>query len=225
MVAGAAMGCGRLDFGRVCTVTFCDDFDRTTPVATGWSSMAISGGAALAIDSAKAVTPPSSLLATFDASTTGTAFLSNLLAPIATTSTTLTFALDIDASDMTGHVHLADLVWNALPAPCTALTFAITRTSNAGSPVVVFEELYTGCGGTVDTTLPIADGAFHEIELDVRLDTASARVAVDGNAVVDHATLVALPQSTVRVRLGPAAINNVTAPWMVRYDDLAVDVR
>jgi len=235
---GALAACGRFDFDPIaaiatdapagCTHTFCDNFDRPTGVAVGWTSSMVTGGT-LAIDNSTSVSPPGSLAVAFDASNAGVAYLSESFTPLAQTGVHYAFDLDLETADTTGEVDIADLLWLSYPAPCTGLGFFVVRTRDLTPAQLVLQETYNNCaGGNIDTPIPVASSGFSHLDVDVQVGAAGVahvQVAVDGVLQIDRAVQVDVPPSQLELRFGVPFTAAVNAPWSVHYDNVAVDLR
>ena len=232
-------GCGRYEFdpltdasaasdasddapGTCAGHTFCDDFDRATPVSTGWDELVNTGGT-ISIVTGTSVSGPKSLLVAMPTAAVGVA---NLRKTFPRTATHARISFDLSYATANGGIAELDLVqlqWLELPAPCTNFGYYLVRDSTGP---LIMQETYTGCGGNVNT--PLAFGAgFHHVDMEVWFGLpAAARVTVqiDGAMVFDTMPIREIPASTLLLDFGVPSQRDIIAPWEVRYDDLTVDL-
>jgi hypothetical protein len=229
-------GCGRVDFDPLrdgattvdgtaaCTHTFCDDFDRTTPPVTGWSSDVASDGT-LVIDDTTSVSAPSSLRV--DAPLPGPAsmFLVEDLPGMASAAIHVEFELAVGQRDDGAEVDLMQLTWLPAPPPCTLFGYFIVKDDTGPMEL---QETFSGCGAAnSNDTFPfgIADG-FHHVAIDISLGAQAAtrlHVAIDGTTVVDKPADRDVPASALELRLGEGT-RTPSVEWIVHYDDVIVDL-
>jgi hypothetical protein len=229
----ALAGCGRVGFDvgsgdavGGCGHTFCDNFDRTTAVDTGWDSANLVGGSMLAIDTSVVSSGSGSLAVTLVPGAGNIAALSKTFSLIAQVYVNYAFDLQLDMVDTTGEVDLADLTWEPSPPGCGELGFFITRA--AALDQVALQETYGMCGPLTDTPVVIGSG-FHHIEVDTQIGAATVahvRVTVDGTIVaVDKAVPVDVPPSAVKLAFGAPYESGVGTPWLLHLDNLTVDIQ
>ena len=221
----AISACGRVAFDpRVdaagdappvgCQHTFCDDFDRATGLADGWTS---SAGSDLSLDQG-------SLRVAFPPTVADSEYLEIDLAPVAQTSARYAFDMDLETTDMTAETDLATLAWLTPPPGCTVLGFFIVRTRAFTPPMLVLQETYAGCASNIDDPIPAPPG-FHHYEVDVAFgSTGHVTVLVDGVVAVDRVPAAAVPASQLTFRLGAPSIQDAEQPWLIHYDNLAIDL-
>jgi hypothetical protein len=224
----ALAACGRLNFGEVdsvdgspdpCPVTFCDDFDRTGAIVDGWDEITMSGGTLALVDGQL----------TAEAGDQGSAVLGKQL-PMATASV----RVDVDvefAAGMNGEIDLLQLRWLTPPAPCGVFGYFFVRDRNG--PVALQETYHCPAEMNINDDLPtfpsIAPSGRHHLSMEITIGaagTATARVEIDGNPdVVTQLDMHDVPASAIELRLGIAFADDNTSAWLVRYDNLLVDVR
>lgn len=209
---------GAVDASPACTVTFCDNFDRTGAVTGGWDVGTVAG-------SPMAMLTNGQLQIILDAVGDSRFLVKSLPAP----TTFVRVAFEISYTSATPGIAEIDLVqlrWNT-PAPgCTSQGFYLVRNSTGPFDL---QETYAGCSANVDTALvDLANSGLHTVEMTVVLGALNAaRIEVS----IDHATpttVVAahpIPSSTLQLGLGAGAVRDVTTPWDIRYDNLTVDVQ
>jgi hypothetical protein len=229
-------GCGRIGFGTDAiqdggetddgstdsgpSCTFCDDFDRVTPVDATWTTFVASGGTAQ-LSNAASVSSPSSLLVDVAFPISGVVYLRKDL-PMATISAKVSVDLTLDQVGSTGDGDIVQLGWVTLPPPCTGLAMILIA---AGGDMQL-QETYVNCGGLVYTNTPLGGAGFHHVQLEVDLDPSRrVRVLVDGVVRVDKPIAVPMPPSQLNLNVGFPYISGITQPWAIRYDNVRVDLQ
>ena len=241
-------GCGRLGFGETsppsdgatdasadapgdttlsCGHTFCDDFDRNTPLDTGWDRLDNTGAAILELDGA----PPEGFFTVeLPAPALEGGFLvKNFAPPVANGSVRIAFDIEYSSADPSlAEIDMIQLQWDTPPAPCTSFGFFLVR-DGAGTGPFNLQETYGGCGGNENTALEDLDNLpRRRIEMIVTLGAiggAQVRVEIDGVPFVDKVVSHAVPPSPLTLRLGGGAVRDMSAPWKISYDNLEVDVQ
>ncbi len=217
----AVSACGRVAFDPLvdappvgCQHTFCDDFDRADGLADGWTS-SVGGDLSLEAGALRVAFPP----------TAGDSeYLELDLAPVAQTSARYAFDMELETTDTTAETDLAALEWLAPPPGCSALGFYIVRTRAFTPPMLVLQETYAGCATNIDDPIPAPPG-FHRYEVDVVFgSTGHVTVTVDGVVAVDRVPAAPVPASQLSFRLGAPNIQDAEQPWLIHYDNLAIDL-
>jgi hypothetical protein len=231
-VAVALLGCGRRNFDPLadggpgapdgsagCGSTFCDDFDRLPPVSEGWDGMSSNNNATIKLSSM------GTLVINLPADGDGAFLIKNL--PAATSLVTIAFRIKYaSTSPGTAEVDLVQLRWDTAAAGCASEGFFLVRDSTGPFDL---QETYTGCGGNVNTALvDLANTGFHSVKMTIMLGAVPAahiRVAIDALAPFEITAAHAIPSSTMTLSLGGAAVRDVTTPFSIEYDDLAIQVQ
>ncbi len=242
------VGCGRLGFGETapgdgltdtvadtpgdtalsCGHTFCDDFDRTTPLETGWDRIDNTGNAVLSLDDSDPV-DRFFLLELPSPNLEGGFLVKQLPAPTATGSVRIAFDLEYSSADASvTEIDLVQLQWDILPPPCTSFGFFLVR-DGAGTGPFNLQETFGGCGGNEDTPIKDLDNLPpRRVEMTITLGaigTAGVRIDLDGENFVDKLVSHAVDPSPLTLRLGGGAVRDVMAEWKIAYDNLEVDVQ
>jgi hypothetical protein len=228
-MAIALAGCGRINIdahddsgsAAACIHTFCDDFDRAPPADRGWTGAVVAGGT-LALDSSESVSPPSSLLTTIAFPSTAGVYLTKDL-PVMQTALHASLDIELATTTLDAEIDLFQIVWVAAPQPCTAFGYFLVRDS---TNVMVMQETYVGCGTSVNDILPFPAG-FHHVVVDIAagaIGTATVRIEIDGVLALDKQVDHAIPASALTIALGAPGVRATTGPWLIRYDNLIVDV-
>lgn len=240
------VGCGRLGFGEQtapgdgaadapdtpgdttlsCGHTFCDDFDRTTPLETGWDRIDNTGNAVLSLDDSDPV-DGFFLLQLPSPDLEGGFLVKQLPAPTATGSVRIAFDLEYSSDDPSvAEIDLVQLQWDILPMTCTSFGFFLVRD---GTGPFNLQETYGGCGGNENTPMEDIDNEPpRRVEMTLTLGavgTAQIRVDLDGKNVIDKLVSHAVLPSPLTLRLGGGAVRDVMAEWKIAYDNLEVDVQ
>jgi len=214
---------GGIDTASACGHTFCDDFDRA-PFLTGWDAFDNTGAANLAVSSETSTSAPNAYLIELPAPQLEGGFLVKRF-PTTTTSATIAFQIQYTSTTPgTAEIDLVQLLWDTLPAGCTSFGYILVRD---GTGPFGLQETYGGCGGNEDTAFSALENLpFHPIVMTVTfgpVGTARVQVDVDG-ARIDKATSHAIDPSALTLRLGGGAVRDMSAPWLIRYDDVVVDL-
>lgn len=229
----ALVGCGRLGFGAStdaaapdlasCGHTFCDDFERTSPIAGPWDSAMVVGGT-LTLDTGTLVAQ--------SPANGDRAFLVKAL-PRAQQSVHVEADVTFDAG-IDGEIDLIQLHWNDTPTFCTAgAAFGYFLVRDQTGPVVI-QETYVNCGAPTSSNdimnswPSTGPGSKHHVTIDVTMgdvNVATLRAQVDSSLDVSRAiTAHPVPPSVIEIRLGTPGVMNETQGWQVRYDNVIADV-
>ena len=228
----AIPACGRLDFEPIadampagCGHTFCDNFDRSTPVGAPWTAADTSGGT-LVLDPSVRVSAPNGLLVDVPFPLTGAVYLTEAL-PRADISIHVELDLDLEQTDATAEIDLVQVLWVPPPAPCDAFGYFFVRDDTGP---LELQETFVNCGAaSSNDTFPFGVGnGFHHLALDIQLGalgTAALQVQVDGASVVDKLADRDVPASALELRLGAPGTRTTSVAWRIRYDNVIVDLR
>jgi hypothetical protein len=206
------------DMPPPCAFTFCDTFDRDPPLQGAWDNATSSSGALqqLIANEYQLALPAPAL---------HNGFLEKTF-PASATRAKLMFRLSYaSATPGTAEIDLVQLKWNALPMGCTSFGYYLVRD---GTGPFGLQETYGGCGGNENTSLGDRDNSgYHDVLVLVTfgaIGDARIRVDVDGTTLVEKATSHAIAPSDLMLRLGGGAIRNMSDPWLIRYDDVFVQI-
>lgn len=224
-------GCGRLAFdergdgvdGPVgCGHTFCDDFDRTTPVDTGWSSLDTTAGGTGAIDTNQLLLTVPTMTPTMEI---GSAVLEVKVPGTFTTHASVELDLAMATTTvMNTEVDLVRLAWDIPPAGCTTFEFVLVR--DGTGPFNLQETYDAGCvtGGNIEHfNIDLLNKPIAKIRLEVD-SSRTLTLAVDGVEIVREVAAHAVTPSSLTLGIGANVVRNGQTPWMVRYDNVVVDL-
>lgn len=233
LAALLSTGCGRWYFDPVtdagdaaaepdapsCVHTFCDDFNRATPVGTGWN------GVDKVNDPVQEILNGQYHIVVNDI--TDRAILDKLF-PTVPTKLTLGFSLAYtNASPATPPDQEIDLVrvrWQTPPVgTCTSYGMYLVRD---GTGPFNLQETYAGCGGNVNTAVRNLDNQpATNVQLAITFGPPTRiRVALDGVEIIEKAAMHDAGPSAILVSIGTDVVRNVISDWDFRYDDVYVDV-
>lgn len=212
-----------------CGHTFCDNFDRPSPLEATWDNVSKSAPTTLGYTTL-AISPPQAYQV--DIPLTGAlenGFLEKHL-PLATTSAIVDVQLGHESTSPGGtEFDLVQLHWEMLPVegttPCTAFGFYLVRDR---TDQFNLQETFGGCGTNQQNYLPdLTNMGMHHVRMEITFGSpAHLRLYIDDVLTsIDHDVANhPVPPSTILLRVGAGASRIPTAPWTFRYDDLTVDL-
>lgn len=209
--------------GTACSHDFCDEFDGPDPWAL-WGYY-YTEGANLTLDATSFRSAPTSLRVDFPSTGGGPAAREGWVQSTFTVASKIRLAFDLELplSDDSGDVHVAVIEPVTLPSGYE-YAFVALAIDWADLDVVAWWKLE----GSPDDNLYVKIGAktspWRRLNLEWETQTGKMTGWPEGAAPTSGTTPFALPaDSEVRVAVGVRRIWN-SEPWVVRIDDVAIDV-
>ena len=234
VVALLLTGCGRWYFDPVadaggsdvappdvpaCAHTFCDDFNRATPVIAGWNGNTLIGDPTREIENGQYhvvvndINDRADLLQGFPAVT------SKITVGFSLRYTNATPSMPADQE-----IDLVRLSWQTLPVG-TCTTYGVFLVRDGTGPFNL-QETYQGCGANVNTTIRnLVNLPATNVVLSVTFGPPTRiRIALDGVEVIEQAAAHDAAPGALQLGIGADVVRNVVSDWDFRYDDVYVDV-
>jgi hypothetical protein len=229
------------DAGRFCTTTgashtFCDDFDDrpASDVQGAWDEALTTNGATLALGSSSFTSPPRALLAQLPIIASSSDLVAGVRKGFGTKVAAIEFAFDVvvDAYGATTNaggaaialVDVGPLTYTLVvddPSHSSFQEGFQTAPDAQGTPVVhaIHGGLPIDVWGRVDCTLTFMEGTTAgQIVITYTVNGATTKLLDEMLQPVQAA-----PGTLTRLRIGAGA-HQPASPWVIRYDDVTVDV-
>lgn len=196
--------------------TFCQDFDEATSPGEGWADSYSYLGGALSLDETESVSPPTSLLTTFPASSGApNAYLAQSFAQPGT-SLTLDLRIRIDEMDQ------------------SIVAVAVIELGTSQMRILVakgdwvFEQDW-GSSGYLDSYPSVAPtvGQWQHVVWTMTMGTPmTATIAIDGNTLLPTTSLQSeLVATAPRIDVGVRYATSPAASWTIHYDNVIYDAQ
>ena len=205
---------------------FCVDFDESTSALQGWSSVFVTDGGALALDTATSVSPPRSLRASA---------LSLAADASAAARVYRTFNATVSEAHLAFDIRVDKAATDGSPARAVALTFDqgggvySSLTLELGATTALGEEVPSGGTSRVFTrtalTASLPVGAWARVKLDaVLVAPLTVTVTLGSQVVLDrHPLPAAFKNASFSAQLGVVYLVGPTPGFEAHFDNVTVD--